>query len=664
MPDKNQPPNEPNHLSPDGFSELFAHAIPQADQDFEDALRAQLLYRLNANSNTTSSDNGRLQTQPTPLHTNTYRPNLLHRYRMIAAALLAVMMVAGLFAAFPSLAQSLTQFFSQEETDVKNEQVAVSIDDFPTYYNQGPQEDTQPELSLEEGQALVAYPIYVPDVHGLYPVSLTVDEETQTVQQIIAVPFERSPNGQVVITFTQTPLTFYEPPTIGVSAAIEDIMVGDVQGAYVRGGYVIQSTSWEVLEGEETIPPVADSEITDPDDTVVLVDYQSVWVDNPRWQQIAWQQGNIIYSVESDWNQGLLNILAFAEKIATNEPIWLADVIGLPTGLPHEFHAWFENAAFYDDRQAVIYEYHDEDWFMFITEASPGDTIFDRPEIAEITRQNVQIGDWAGEYAEGVWEAKLPSLGSLPPLDRVSEDVIGEQTQFQWVRWSDNTVRREILVINGCGRTGDVRPCYNQDELVTLASNLITRPPGYQARRTAEALFRAPLNPVDHFQRQHLEWESGFVILTPRNISVIPWPYRFNTIQYDFNLAATWQLYSTHWGVYYPRYWVLPADVGSPAILIFQKNLGYGDVGLISGCDLPASTTMQTVFMDDQPAGLITGVWEAGSTPFVGHDTFCLEGQHFQILRWSDGPMDFEIMAIDADDVTIDHLLAIAASLE
>ncbi|MCB9437452.1 MAG: hypothetical protein H6673_10730 [Anaerolineales bacterium] len=630
----------------DRIEQLLNDATPASDVSFYEQLEAHLLQRLQK------------PTIPIQGHSPRrwfWRAIFPTQYRMAAAVMMTIAVTLAVFTAFPSLAQSLNQFFKRDTSDVKVQQAEVMVgEDNFDFFRGSPFPTGEAELfSLEEAQARVSYSITVPQTDGIFLSRLALNEDTETVIQIYTVPSIRGLNGSFFLTFEQTPANLYEPPSIGASAVVEEVAIGETTGAYVVGTYETQSQLSEVVSMPSGV--VQDDNFL-PYGSVVRIDYQSVWVNNPQWQQLAWQDGNKVYRVTANWANGLLNIRAFAEGVLHNTMIDAGQLIGMPQGIPDEWQAWVENVTFYDDYQSVVYEYRDDEVFVFISEGSANVPIFDRPEAAPDTHEMLSIGGHTGDYEAGLWEPRLLTLGSMPPFSRMTPEMFAEPIPYQWVRWQANGLTREVAVFNAS---------YAPDELADIADHLVFTSPDYAARRSQSSPARADLRPVWRYAEASAESYSQFDVYVPRHIRFIPWPYNpYNTL-YDYRMGVVWQPY----GIYDPSQFystpVIPEDLEPPVLLIFQRPLKQQEQGLLSGCAWPESSTREALQLaDGTPVLYTTGTWEAGSEPFIPLERLCIEGQHFQIIRWRQDGMAFEIMAIDANDITPAHLLTIAGSME
>ncbi|NDJ84721.1 MAG: hypothetical protein GYB66_02440 [Chloroflexi bacterium] len=679
QPEEQEPISDDEHLAV--FEAYLESLQPVADRSFEKRLLARVMARHAAGQHVevekmhkASPGRRRFRGLAWAL------AGLMTRRRYQTVAMVAVVLFAliGVATTLPLLAQGIPRFYEQDADDARSGQVQNSFRDLPLY-RQSPAEDVWAELSLEGIQAQVDYEVYVPETSGLYVRGYQLDADSQRIAIEYVLPANRSPNGAVSIVFSQTPAEYYTPPTIGASAVIEDVNVGDYVGAYVAGDYLIQSTSWEVLEtsGDPTEASLDEA----PPDSVVVMDYESVWVNDPAWQQVVWQQDEMVYGVRSNWKQGVLDIQAFAEAVARKQPILLADLIGLPTGLPDLFHRWFLTGTFYDVREAVVFEYQQDDWYAFITEAAPDDLVFERPEVAEIDYQAVTVNGSPAYYAEGIWEPRPPTIGSIRPYRYIDPDVVGDTTLFQWVRWEENGRQREIAIFNGCGGGKPLaeRPCYSWDQLVAIANSLAFPTPDFDTRLSEEAPIRDSNHPtrgatVDWRAAYNIEqvvYQTGMPVYQPAHYRVIPWPLQFNLVNYDAELDAVWQLYSREAALYSwynaPHDWntEISHASGSPILLILQKEILPGEnVPVISGCPLPPNASSQYISLGDVPARYVAGQWMSDAQTFAPYDGFCRQGQHFQLLGWVQDGMQFEILVINGEGLQLENLAQIALSLE
>lgn len=621
--------------------ELF-HVVPQARADFQQALEERLVLHLSADA--------------TPA-TKVRRVYPWRQLRLAAATVTVTVLVVTLLTAIPLLAHELIQYFQREETDVMTGQTTVPVDEFSLYRQFVPTEPDTP-LTLAEAQGAVAYDIYIPRIEGLYLSHVSVDGTAVTLTYVL--PEDRSPNGDVVLEFTQSPLIDYDPPNIGASASVEDVMLGDLVGAYVRGNFVARSTDWQFLSTD-----ASDIQDTTNSPQMILVDYESVWVNDPLWQQLVWNEDNMVYSLYSRWANGILDIRAIAESIVDDEAVNLAEIIGLPRGLPPEYANWLENITFYDERGVVVYEYRGVDWFVFIAEGNPSDIVFDRPEATDIQRQTVRVDDALGEYVEGMWQVTFPTLGSIRPYREVQVGAVeAEIVPFQWLRWRDGALQREITVVNGCHSQELQRPCYGRDELVELAAGITFSEPNYARRQTFNAPVRANLRPsmIIHHQTT-LEGTTGFHIRVPRSAKYVPWPYQYTTLGFDTSLRSVWQLYS-QFETMINSYSPIPSEVEPPVILVFQQPLSDEDRPLIRGCDIPDGAEYESVQVGSLPGQYTSGTWGDSVQPFYDHERFCLPDQDFQVLSWSDSQMRYAILAIDASELRLERLVDLARALD
>lgn len=667
------------------ISAALSQTVPRATTDFQAQLEAQLLQKLAGVSRPVpTSEAEAAQISPVvqvPVltllppanhaiksngaHTHqiprTARPiRWLFQYRTAIAALVAVVLTGSVFVAFPSLAQNLTQFFQRNPSDLKTETVTMSGNELVEFYERIQEEGGY--RTVAEAQAQVDYTIYAPDLRGLYLQKIAVDPETQAVTQTYFVPDNYSPNGIVWVTFTQTPATSYVPPEVGASAEVTEISVGEkYPGVYVTGNYAIRPQSWRLTYSNRQIQMEDVRKV--PADGIITMEYESVWNGNPTWQQAAWQQGDMVYRLESSWSMGVLDIRTLADRIATRSPAYLLDLIGLPVGLPEAYYGWFENVTYYDDRPAVVYEYRDEDWFVFISEAAPNDLVFTRPEVIKNTLESIRVGEAIGEYAEGRWLTMLPSRGSIRPFTYLSGEILGEETHFQWVRWQTGDLVHEVAVFNGCQPSEKPRPCYSRDELVALAANLTFTTPNYSQRMLMQAPLRASMNAADMYQARSMVVQTPFIVKIPRHSRDLAWPYRMFWAEYSLRSNMVWQLYTRDPDevYYFPK--PLPDGFNGPALVIFQKVLDGSETGSYSGCELPADVQTEIILSDDIQRSYITGTWGEGTIPFSGNEGLCLPNQHFQIIQWQEGDMGYEILAIDTDDLSREALLHLAGSL-
>lgn len=631
----------------DPIEQLLSDATPVSDTSFYERLEARLLQHL--------------QRPVLPIQRRTprrwsQRAIFPTQYRIAAAVVMTIAVTLAVFTAFPSLAQSLNQFFKRDSSDVKIQQAEVLVgEDNFNFFRGSPFPTGEAELfSLEEAQARVPYTITVPQTNGVFLNRLALNEDTQTVIQIYHVPSIRSLNGSFFLTFEQTPANLYEPPSIGASAVVEEVSIGETTGAYVIGTYETQSQLSEVVSMPSGV--IQDDERFLPYGSVVRIDYQSVWVNNPQWQQLAWQDGDRVFRVTANWANGLLNIRAFAENVLNDQVIDVGQLIGMPQGIPDEWQAWVENITFYDDYQSVVYEYRDDKVFVFISEGSANAPIFDRPEAIPDTHETVQVDEHGGDYEAGLWEPRLLTLGSMPPFSRMTPAMFAEPIPYQWVRWQANGLTREVAVFNAN---------YAPDELADIAAALVFTAPDYAARRSQSAPARSDLRPAWRYAEASAESNSQFDVYAPRHIRFIPWPYNPYSTLYDYRIGAVWQPYGVYDSNQFYSTPVIPDDLEPPVLLIFQRPLKQQEQGLLSGCAWPEHSTREALQLaNGTPVLYTTGTWEAGSEPFIPLERLCIEGQHFQIIRWRQDGMAFEIMAIDADDITPTHLLAIAGSME
>lgn len=186
---------------------------------------------------------------------------------------LLVLLLAGAV-----VAQEIIHFFTQSDSD---QSTAVFYYDTPT---PGPTPDYYP-LTAEEAAKTTDFPVllpsHIPDAYHFAGASYAPETHGVILNYTCRTPWGFVISEQQVSEEKVTALS----ESVGASAVIDDVQIGDVIGQYVRGAWVPQG-SWNLSDFDQIAAGTA-------------ISRETLWDNDSEFQQMAWYTNGIWYQIQT-----------------------------------------------------------------------------------------------------------------------------------------------------------------------------------------------------------------------------------------------------------------------------------------------------------------------------------------------------------------------------
>jgi len=402
----------------------------------------------------------------------------LRRHLLLIAILIALFVAGGV------LAQEIIDFFTRGDDDTTTVEVYYSIP--PERLDSIPSAATLEQL-VSEADYEVQVPTYIPEPYNF--TSAHYDTEAQAA----VIEYHCEKNDGWGIQIGQLPVDQTEivtsPVEVGASAIVESVMIGDVEGQYVRGMWV------PIVGDPATIEPRPGTSVAE---TVV-------WTNDTEWQRLSWMENGIVFSVSTGRTRGrgiapepcaldkddyvaIANSLQPArmlqnlpllrspeDTLSVDEVVAQTDFdVLMPTYIPEAYT--FESAAFIPTGGSWLNYRCGDVWAISIEQrrVAPDEIPDIRHEVgASADIETVQIGDHTGQYVRGHW-LSFPSRTEATPGTPISRPATWTNfSGWQQLVWYADGFLFKIATSGGLTNSIPFPPCsLTKDDYVAIANSL------------------------------------------------------------------------------------------------------------------------------------------------------------------------------------------------
>jgi hypothetical protein len=183
----------------------------------------------------------------------------------LALILILVILITLVSPSVQAFAQKIAQYFAQATSDQVT--ITVPVESAVTSEVQFP-------LSVDEAEALAGFSAKLP---ALLPEGFTFSGANfKSDRQAIVLDYVPTHSGEILRISQRRVGLDYQ--SIGASATVEIVQIGEMTGEYVTG-------AWKILDGQSEIQP--DSPLT----------VEANWDPDAQVQILRWQDGDILYEI-------------------------------------------------------------------------------------------------------------------------------------------------------------------------------------------------------------------------------------------------------------------------------------------------------------------------------------------------------------------------------